>query len=87
MLANTSSITAGWSGFSALEGREEAEIGVYLEAKEKLHSIHCWSVDRSGREFELKDKDFTERGAFFGFDLYNDVRLRTGPVREPILVP
>jgi len=60
------------------EGREEADIGVYVEAKEKLHSIHCWSFDSSGREFELKDKDFMERGAFFGFDLYNDLRLRTG---------
>lgn len=60
------------------EGRNEAELGVYLEAKEKLHSIHCWSFDRSGREFELKDKDFAERGSFFGFELYNDIRLRTG---------
>jgi len=60
------------------EGREEADIGVYLDTKEKLHSIHCWSFDRSGREFELKDKDFLERGAFFGFDLYNDLRIRTG---------
>ena len=60
------------------EGRDEAELGVYLEAKEKLHSIHCWSFDRSGREFELKDKDFAERGSLFGFELYNDIRLRTG---------
>src|SRR6476620_3518112 len=30
------------------EGREEADIGVYLDTKEKLHSIHCWSFDRSG---------------------------------------
>src|SRR3954468_3899399 len=60
------------------EGRDEADLAVYLQGKEKLHSIHCWSFDRSGREFELKDKDFFERGAFFGFDLYNDVRMRTG---------
>ena len=60
------------------EGREEADLGVYLEGKEKLHSIHCWSIDRAGREFELKDKDFAERGSFFGFELYNDIRFRTG---------
>jgi Domain of Unknown Function with PDB structure (DUF3857)/Transglutaminase-like superfamily len=60
------------------EGRDEADLSVYLEGKEKLHSIHCWSFDRSGKEFELKDKEFTERGVFFGFDLYNDVRMRTG---------
>lgn len=60
------------------EGRDEADLSVYLEGKEKLHSIHCWSFDHSGKEFELKDKDFLERGVSFGFDLYNDVRMRTG---------
>jgi len=67
------------------EGREEAELGVYLQSREKVHSLHCWSVDRAGREFELKDKDFAERGAFFGFELYNDLRARTAtcPAGEP----
>jgi uncharacterized protein DUF3857/transglutaminase superfamily protein len=60
------------------EGRDEADLSVYLEGKEKLHSIHCWSFDRSGKEFELKDKEFLERGVSFGYDLYNDVRMRTG---------
>ena len=68
------------------EGRDEADLLVYLEGKEKLHSIHCWSFDRSGKEFELKDKEFTERGVFFGFELYNDVRMRTGtcPGQTPV---
>lgn len=67
------------------EGRDEADLVVYLEGNEKLHSIHCWSLDRSGREFELRDKDFSEGGVFFGFDLYNDVRKRTGtcPAADP----
>jgi Domain of Unknown Function with PDB structure (DUF3857)/Transglutaminase-like superfamily len=67
------------------EGRDEADVVVYLEGNEKLHSIHCWSLDRSGKEFELKDKDFSEGGVFFGFDLYNDVRKRTGrcPAADP----
>jgi hypothetical protein len=59
------------------EGRDEAQLAVYLEQKEKLQSIHCWSIDRSGKEFELKEKDFLERGVSFGFDLYNDLRRRT----------
>src|SRR5215471_21187851 len=59
------------------EGRDEAALSVYLKGKEKLHSIHCWSFDRSGKEFELKDKEFIERGVS-GFELYNDVRTRTG---------
>jgi Domain of Unknown Function with PDB structure (DUF3857)/Transglutaminase-like superfamily len=59
------------------EGREEADLAVYLEGKEKLHLVRCWSIDRSGKEFELKDKDFAERGVSLGYDLYNDLRLRT----------
>ena len=31
------------------EGRDEADLSVYLEGKEKLHSIHCWSFDPPGR--------------------------------------
>src|SRR5215469_8693427 len=67
------------------EGRDEAELVVHLEGNEKLHSVHCWSLDSSGKEFELKDKDFSERGVFFGFDLYNDVRQRIGtcPAADP----
>ncbi len=66
------------------EGRDEADVAVYLHGHEKLHSIHCWSLDRSGKEFELKDKDFIERG-FADFELYNDVRWRTAtcPAADP----
>ena len=60
------------------EGRDEAELAVHLRGNEKLHFIHCWSFDRSGREFELKDKDFVERGSYSGWELYNDIRYRTG---------
>src|SRR5437016_4065923 len=31
------------------EGRGEAEFAVYLNTHEKLHSIHCWSIDRAGK--------------------------------------
>jgi len=67
------------------EGRTQADLKVYLEAKEKVHSIHCWSLDRSGKEYELRDKDFLDRGAFLGFDLYTDSRMRTGtcPAADP----
>lgn len=59
------------------EGREEGRISVYLSEHEKVHSIRCWSIDHAGKEFELKDKDFVERG-MFGFELYTDLRARTG---------
>jgi transglutaminase-like putative cysteine protease len=59
------------------EGRAEANLEVYFRDKEKVHQVHCWSIDRNGKEFELKDKDFVERGEFSDYELYNDLRLRT----------
>ncbi len=66
------------------EGREEAQFAVYLRGRDKLHSVHCWSVDHSGKEFELKDKEFEERG-FTGYALYSDVHWRAGtcPAADP----
>jgi hypothetical protein len=59
------------------EGRKQAELEVYVNQKEKIQSVHCWSIDRSGKEFELKEKDFMERGVFLEYDLYNDLHVRT----------
>ena len=66
------------------EGREEANFQLHFRQKEKVLSLHAWSIDKSGREYELKDKDFAERGAF-DFELYNDIRLRTAtaPAADP----
>jgi Domain of Unknown Function with PDB structure (DUF3857)/Transglutaminase-like superfamily len=58
------------------EGRQEADLVVGFNGKDKVLSIHGWSIDNTGREYELKDKDFAEVGAFAGFELYNDYRLR-----------
>jgi hypothetical protein len=58
------------------EGRDQADFSVHFRQKEKVISLHAWCIDKSGREYELKDKDFAERG-LFDFELYNDIRLRT----------
>lgn len=67
------------------EGRNEADLAVHFRGQEKVRSVHCWALDRSGKEFELKDKDFLERGVSFGYELYNDVRMRaaTCPGADP----
>jgi transglutaminase-like putative cysteine protease len=69
------------------EGRDEGEFAVHLEQKEKLLSIHAWTINATGHEYELKDnaKDFIESSAFFGFDLYNDIRVRRAqaPAADP----
>lgn len=61
------------------DGREEADFSVHFHQKEKVVSLHAWSIDKLGHEYELKDKDFAERG-LFDFELYNDIRLRTATV-------
>ncbi len=65
------------------EGREEAQLAVYLQGRDKLKFIHCWSIDSKGREFELKDKEFEQRG--FAEYLYDDIHWQTGtcPAGEP----
>jgi Domain of Unknown Function with PDB structure (DUF3857) len=66
------------------EGRDQANFYLHLREKEKVLSLHAWSIDKSGHEYELKEKDFAERGAF-DFELYNDIRMRTAtaPAADP----
>jgi hypothetical protein len=52
------------------EGREEANFQLHFGQKEKVLSLHAWTIDKSGHEYELRDKDFAERGAF-AFELYS----------------
>jgi len=58
------------------DGREAGDFVVYLRGREKVLSLHAWSVDKDGREYEVKDKDFVDRGVT-SYELYDDVRLRT----------
>jgi transglutaminase-like putative cysteine protease len=66
------------------EGREEGELSVWIEHQGKVLSVHAWSIDKSGREYELKDKDFAERTPY-SYVLYDDVHLRTAqaPAADP----
>ncbi len=58
------------------EGRDEGAFAVYLQPQDKLLSIHCWSIDSAGREYEVKEKDFLEGGSFGSYALYSDDRMR-----------
>lgn len=57
------------------QGREEAKFGVYLSGSEKLLSLHAWSIDASGRQYEVKDKEFADYSPFYG-EMYTDVHYR-----------
>jgi hypothetical protein len=58
------------------EGREEGDLGVDLSHGEKLNYVHSWTLDASGHEYELKQKDFVEK-SFPSFILYEDIRFLT----------
>jgi Domain of Unknown Function with PDB structure (DUF3857)/Transglutaminase-like superfamily len=66
------------------EGRREGDLEIEFQQKEKVLSIHAWSIDPTGHEYELKDKDFPESGVY-DYDLYNDIRLRSAqaPAADP----
>src|ERR1700719_4593853 len=58
------------------EGREEGDLGLDLSRGEKLNYVHSWTLDGSGHEYELKQKDFVEK-SFPSFILYEDIRFLT----------
>jgi hypothetical protein len=66
------------------DGRGEGNFYVYFRQKEKITSLHAWSIDKAGHEYELKEKDFAERGVV-DFALYDDIRFRviTVPAADP----
>src|SRR4051812_30739955 len=66
------------------DGRHEALLGVSFRKDEKLNSIHAWSIDSSGHEFEVKDKDFAEISSYRE-SLYDDLRARVAqaPAADP----
>ena len=36
------------------QGREEAHFGTYLAPGEKIQSLHAWSIDSAGHQYEIK---------------------------------
>ena len=57
------------------QGRQHATFGVYLSGSEKMLSLHAWSTDSSGRQYELKEKEFADYSPFYG-EMYSDVHYR-----------
>jgi Domain of Unknown Function with PDB structure (DUF3857)/Transglutaminase-like superfamily len=66
------------------DGREQGDLRVYLGRQEKLLSLHAWSTDSSGHEYELKEKDFTLQSPYEE-GLYDDIvfRTATAPASAP----
>ncbi len=58
------------------DGRDFAHLRVPLQQQDKLLSVHAWSIDSSGHEFEVKDKEFEDVASLPSEILYSDVRFR-----------
>jgi len=64
------------------DGRNEGNLSVWLGQKEKLQSLHAWSIDKTGREFELKEKDFEDSSPYNG-EFYSDIHRRSAKASVP----
>lgn len=64
------------------EGRSEGSLAVSLRKQEKLLSVHAWSIDKNGHEYEVKDKEFLEHSPYTE-ELYSDYHARTAGVPAP----
>lgn len=58
------------------DGRRYGNPAVSFRKDEKIQSLHAWSIDATGNEYELKDKDFDEKSSS-GYLLYSDYMRRS----------
>jgi len=66
------------------DGRTSRELSVDLGGNDRLQSIHAWTIDKDGREYELKDKDFIEVSEYPNWILYVDDRSITAKAPAPL---
>jgi hypothetical protein len=57
------------------QGHDESKLHVYVGPGDKVQSIHAWTIDSSGIQYEVKDKEFLEVSPFQDA-LYTDIRYR-----------
>lgn len=65
------------------EGRSEGSFEIYLSAGDKKLNAHAWSIDASGHQYEVKEKEFLEVSPFGGIELYSDDRRFGANVAAP----
>jgi hypothetical protein len=65
------------------DGRDKGTLWVHLGHGEKLLYLHAWAIDRTGREYELKEKDFQEQSPYADEAFYDDVRYRIAKAPSP----
>ncbi len=56
-------------------GREDAYVAVYFDNDTKLRALRGWSIDKSGEEYTVKEKDAVETSGA-DFEVYTDTKLK-----------
>jgi len=68
-------------------GRRFGELHFTYDAETRITNIHGWCIPAQGKDYEVKDKDTTERGYFDveGGELYSDLHTKVMeiPASEP----
>ncbi len=56
-------------------GREDAYVGVWFDNDTKLRSLRGWSIDKSGEEYTVKERDAVEATGG-DFELFTDTKMK-----------
>ena len=67
------------------QGRDEAMVMVPSDSDEKLNYLHAWSISPAGRQYTVKDNEFSEVTAPDAGILYESVKYKT--LRPPAADP
>ena len=66
------------------DGRDDGALEVSLDGKDKLQSVHAWTIDSAGREYEVKAAEFTEQSCYPNWLLYVDDRSIVAKAPAPL---
>ena len=68
-------------------GRHYGQVNLFFNPDRHINSVHGWCIPAQGKDFEVKDKDLTERGYLevSGGELVSDLRTKVMeiPASEP----
>jgi hypothetical protein len=59
-----------------LQGREDAQCFVDYDVDEKLNYFRSWTITKDGTQFQAKESDFTDRGAYSDPTMQSTERYR-----------
>jgi transglutaminase-like putative cysteine protease len=67
------------------DGRQLGKVHFAYDAETRITNIHGWCIPAQGKDYEVKDKDTTERGYLDveGGELYSDIHVKVMEIPAP----